>query len=38
LAFSKNGAYCAIALKKNVTILIYEIKTFNDVNSWKLLQ
>lgn len=38
LAFSKNGAYCAIATKKNAKVYVFEIKTFNDINTWIILQ
>ena len=37
-SFSKNGAYCAIGTKKNTKVYIYEIKTFNDLNTWTIIQ
>lgn len=38
LAFSKNGLYCAIATKNNTKVYVLEIKTFNDINTWIILQ
>jgi WD40 repeat protein len=38
LSFSKNGAYCAIGTKKDFKLFVFEIKTLNDINTWKLLQ
>lgn len=38
LSFSKNGMYCAIGTKKNYVVYVFEIKVFNDINSWVILQ
>jgi hypothetical protein len=37
-SFSKNGLYCAIGTRKNFKVYIFEIKTFNDIDSWNIIQ
>jgi len=36
-AFSPDGKFVALSLKKYNTIEVYEIKEVHDVNSWKLV-
>ncbi len=38
LAFSKKNQYCAIATKNNHLVNVYKVNTFNNIDSWEILQ